>query len=78
MKIAVSIPDEIFERVERLAKRGGRSRSELYSAALKEYAERHAPDDVTEAMNQACAAIEEPRDPFATAAARRVLERSEW
>ena len=45
MKTAVSIPDEIFEKVERLAEREKRTRSELYSAALREYVARHAPDE---------------------------------
>lgn len=78
MKTAVSIPDEIFARAEKLARRGGRSRSDVYSAALKEYVERHAPEEVTEAMNAACIAIEQERDAFLTTASRRVLERSEW
>ena len=54
MKTAVSIPDEVFEKVERLAERGRRSRSEVYSAALREYVARHAPDEVTDAMNRVC------------------------
>jgi metal-responsive CopG/Arc/MetJ family transcriptional regulator len=37
MKTAVSIPDALFEKVERLARREKRSRSELFSAALREY-----------------------------------------
>jgi len=78
MKTAVSIPDEIFERAERLAERAGRSRSDVYSAALKEYVARHAPEDVTEAMNRVCDEIEQERDGFSTAVARRVLERTEW
>ena len=78
MKTAVSIPDPIFERAERLAKRAGRSRSDVYSAALKEYVERHAPEAVTDAMNRVCEAIEQERDSLVTTAARRVLERSEW
>ena len=44
MKTAVSIPDEIFEKVERLAAGEQRSRSEVYSAALREYVARHAPE----------------------------------
>jgi metal-responsive CopG/Arc/MetJ family transcriptional regulator len=78
MKTAVSIPDEIFARAERLAKRGGRSRSDLYSAALKEYVERHAPDDVTEAMNRVCDEVGPQADDFVKTAGRRVLERIEW
>lgn len=78
MKTAVSIPDEIYERAEQLAKRAGRSRSDLYSTALKEYIERHAPEDVTDAMNRVCDAIGQERDGFVTVVARRVLERTEW
>ena len=78
MKTAVSIPDEVFEKAERLARRSKRSRSELFSAALSEYVARHAPDEVTEAMNRVCAAVNEPTDRLVAAASRRVLERSEW
>ena len=78
MKTAVSIPDDVFERAERFAKRTRRSRSEVFSAAVREYVARHAPDDVTEAMNRACAAAQDTPDAFVAAASRRVLERSEW
>ena len=78
MKTAVSIPDEIFEKAERLARRSKRSRSELFSAALSEYVARHAADEVTEAMDRVCAALAEQEDTFVTVASRRVLERSEW
>lgn len=37
MKTAISIPDAIFEDAERLAKRRGWSRSELYANAVAEY-----------------------------------------
>ena len=78
MKTAVSIPDEVFEKVERLARRGRRSRSEVFSAALREYVARHAPDEVTEAMDRVCAAVNDEPDGFVTTAAHRVLERTEW
>jgi metal-responsive CopG/Arc/MetJ family transcriptional regulator len=78
MKTAVSIPDEVFEGAERLARRTKKSRSRLFSDALKEYLARHTPEEVTEAMNKAVAEIGEQRDPFVAAAARRVLERVEW
>ncbi len=37
MKTAISIPDAVFEEAERLAKRRGWSRSELYANAVAEY-----------------------------------------
>jgi metal-responsive CopG/Arc/MetJ family transcriptional regulator len=78
MKTAVSIPDEVFARAERLARRSKRSRSQLFSAALSEYVARHAPDEVTEAMNRVCDDVGDESDRFVAAAGRRVLERSEW
>lgn len=78
MKTAVSIPDEVFEGAERLARRTNRSRSRLFSDALKEYLARHTPDKVTEAMDRALAQVGEEEDAFVFSAARKVLERSEW
>lgn len=78
MKTAVSIPDAIFEGAERLARRTKRSRSRLFSDALEEYLARHSPDEITEAMNKACVAIGDTKDAFVSAAARRVLEKTEW
>jgi metal-responsive CopG/Arc/MetJ family transcriptional regulator len=78
MKTAISIPDEVYQGAERLARRTKKSRSRLYGEALKEYLARHAPDEVTEAMNQACAEVGETQDPFVSSSAQRILERSEW
>lgn len=78
MKTAVSIPDEVFEQVDRFARRAKRSRSEVFSAALQEYMARHAPDEVTDAINQVVDQVGDQQDEFVAAAARRVLERSEW
>jgi len=78
MKTAVSIPDDVFEKVERFARRARRSRSEVFSAALREYMARHAPDEVTEAINSAVDDIGDQTDEFVAAAARRVLEKTEW
>lgn len=78
MKTAVSIPDEVFQKVERLARRGGRSRSEVFSAALIEYVARHAPDEVTDAMNRVCADVGDQSDAFVRTAGRRALKSIEW
>jgi metal-responsive CopG/Arc/MetJ family transcriptional regulator len=78
MKTAVSIPDDVFEKVERLARRARKSRSEVFSAALREYVARHAPDEVTEAMNRVCEEIDDEGDDFVATAARRQLENVEW
>jgi metal-responsive CopG/Arc/MetJ family transcriptional regulator len=78
MKTAVSIPNELFDMAERLARRTRKSRSRLFSDALREYVARRSPDKITEAMDQALAEIGESKDPFVAAASRRQLEESEW
>ena len=77
MKTAVSIPDDVFEKAERLARRAKRSRSEVFTAALREYVARHSPEEITEALNRAFPTPEKP-DKFVREAARRILERTEW
>jgi metal-responsive CopG/Arc/MetJ family transcriptional regulator len=78
MKIAVSIPDDLFERAERLRWQERRSRSKVFAAALTEYVARHAPDEVTGAMNRVCADLNTVSDDFIHTASRRILEQSEW
>ncbi len=78
MKTAVSVPDDVFDRAEALARREKRSRSEVYSAALREYVARHAPDDVTEALDRVVAEVGEADDTFIRAASERVLRATEW
>ena len=42
MKTAVTIPDPVFKAAEKLAKRLGVSRSELYARAVAEFSGKHA------------------------------------
>ena len=79
MKTAISLPDDLFRAAERQAKRAQKSRSQLYAQALAEYLARHAPDEVTEAMNRVVDRLGEAGpDRFLGQAARRVLARTEW
>jgi len=80
MKTAVSVPDDVFQKAEHLARREGRSRSEVYSAALREYVARHAPDEVTESIDRAMADLGDDAgsDGFLRAAASTRLAASEW
>lgn len=52
MKTAISIPDPLFNAVERLAKRFGISRSELFQRAVREFLGNHEDKGVTEALNE--------------------------
>jgi metal-responsive CopG/Arc/MetJ family transcriptional regulator len=67
MKTAISIADDIFASAEKFAKRTNRSRSQVFSDALKEYPTRHTAVEVTEAMNRVCAAVGEETDELPSA-----------
>ncbi len=77
MKTAISIPDEVFEQAEELARRTGKSRSEIYSRAVREYVARYSTDALTQALDDVWDA-EPAKAAFGREAARRTFERSEW
>jgi predicted transcriptional regulator len=78
MKTAVSVPNEVYRQAEELAHRTGRSRSEIYSTALRDYLAHHQAVPVTAAMDLALDEIEPGADPFLDAAARETLAGAEW
>lgn len=47
MKTAISLPDDLFESADALAKRLGVSRSELYATAVAEFLAKHQNAKVT-------------------------------
>jgi predicted transcriptional regulator len=78
MKTAISVPNDIYEQAEELAQRTGRTRSEIYSSALRDYLAHQGPPSVTAAMDRALEEVEPAADPFLEAAARSTLANSEW
>jgi predicted transcriptional regulator len=78
MKTAVSVPDAIFERAEKLARRMRKSRSQLYSDALREYAARHDPATVTMALDALYEGEDSEPDAFVRESARRTLRSTDW
>lgn len=78
MKTAVSIPDELFLRAERLAHTLGKSRSQVYREALAEYVLRRDPQSVTNTLDDLADELGPEADGWAAQAGRRTLSRSEW
>jgi predicted transcriptional regulator len=78
MKTAISLPDELFRRAEQYTRRVKKTRSCLYSDAMREYLDRHSVDEVTQRMNSVCGRVHEPLDPFLREAGRRLLKKSSW
>ncbi|HBF34229.1 TPA: hypothetical protein DDW35_06660 [Candidatus Sumerlaeota bacterium] len=52
MKIAVSIPNTLFESAETLARQRHLTRSALYAQALTEFLKLHRSEEITAQLNQ--------------------------
>jgi len=76
--LAAPASDDVFAKAEALAKSMRSSRSEVYSRALGEFIGHHAPDRVTDLMNEVIDVIGDNPDAFAVEAARRVLKKVDW
>ncbi|WP_103061613.1 hypothetical protein [Actinomyces qiguomingii] len=75
MKTAVSIPDPVFQEAEKIARRLGWSRSQLYTKAVHDLVISYSDDPVTEALN-ALEDVEPAQAPLAPA--RRLIESGAW
>ncbi len=78
MKTAISIPDDLYADAERLARRLGKARSQLYAEAIREYLARHDDEAITDALNELHDAGDLPIDPAVAAMSARVLQRADW
>jgi predicted transcriptional regulator len=78
MKIAISVPDEVFEAGEHLARQLGVSRSQLYSDALATYLSARGAQEVTARLNAIFAAQPAALDPALSRAQLKTLADEAW
>ncbi len=79
MKTAISLPDELFEAAERVARRLGLSRSELYQRALAKFLEGQNDAAIIAELNQVYSTEENSRlDPVLYHLQRASLAREDW
>ena len=78
MKTAVSIPDKIFRAADRLAKRKGLSRSELYARAVAALVRQEDESEVTAQLNRVYEASDSRLDPTLAAIPGKLLEKEDW
>jgi metal-responsive CopG/Arc/MetJ family transcriptional regulator len=52
MKVAVSVPDRVFEEAEKVSKRLRVSRSRLYAQALEDFVQKHREKSVRAALEE--------------------------
>lgn len=78
MKTAVSLPNDLFEMADRVARRRGMSRSQLFAVALREYLAAHAHEGLTERINAVCEKVDTALDPALRRSQLGLLRREEW
>jgi metal-responsive CopG/Arc/MetJ family transcriptional regulator len=78
MKTAISIPDDLFEAADRMARRLGVSRSRLYAKAVLEFLHRHRNDDVTRKLDRLYESEPAALDPLSQALQGASLTKDEW
>lgn len=78
MRQQSTFPKALEAKVTRVARRLRKPARVVLKEALDEYAARHDPEAITEAMNRVAAVVDTRLDPGLAAATRRILQRTEW
>jgi len=78
MKTAISIEKKLFDDAENYSRSAGLSRSKLYSTAVSEYIQNHAPDIITEQFNDFYRNHDSKLDDDLRAAACRLFDMEDW
>lgn len=74
MKVAVSIPDELYERADETATQLGLNRSQLYARAITDFLTARGADPVTEKLDE----LAEELGTVGPAAGRRLIDVGAW
>jgi metal-responsive CopG/Arc/MetJ family transcriptional regulator len=77
MKVAVSVPDRVFQEAERIAKRLRVPRSRVYAQALEEFVRKHRGKGVRDSLDAVYAGEPSGLDPVLTDLQADAL-REEW
>ncbi len=62
MKTAISLPNKIFEEVEKFSKEHQYSRSKVFAMAVKEFLEKKKTEEVLNALNEVYSEAETPEE----------------
>ncbi len=78
MKTAISVPQDVFQLSERLAKKLKISRSAVFAMGVKKLGEELNEEDLINRINAVCEEIDTSLDPAVKEYQRRTIGRSEW
>ncbi len=78
MKTAISVPQDVFQMSERLAKKLKVSRSAVFALAVRKLGEEIDDDEITERLNQYYSREKAEIDPVIMQMAALSLPKEEW
>ena len=78
MKTAISVPNDVFELSERLAKKLKVSRSKIFAMGVKKLAEDHDEEDLIARINAVCEKVDTSLDPAVRFYQSRAIKRKKW
>jgi metal-responsive CopG/Arc/MetJ family transcriptional regulator len=78
MKTAISVPDDVFGRVEQMARSRRTSRSAIFTAAAREYVQQHREDRVTERLDQVYGDHDSRLEPVVAEIQAQSLPKEPW
>lgn len=78
MKTAISVPNEIFELSEKLAKKLKVSRSKIFSMGVEKLAEEYNEEEIIKNINRVCEKVDTSVDPALFKMAMLSLPKDEW
>ena len=78
MKTAISVPADVFQLSERLAKKLKVSRSAVFAMGVKKLGEDLDEDDLIARINAVCEDVDTSLDPFWKAMQSRILAKEKW
>jgi metal-responsive CopG/Arc/MetJ family transcriptional regulator len=78
MKVAISIPDPVFDAAERISRQMRLSRSGFYAKAVEAYVRQHSGDEITRRLDEVYSEASSRLDPAWEAGSLEVLRREKW
>jgi metal-responsive CopG/Arc/MetJ family transcriptional regulator len=78
MKTAVTIPDNIIKRADKLAKKRRISRSQLFTEAIESYLDEYEEEEIIRRINEVCEKADTSVDPVLMKMAVLSLPKDEW
>ena len=78
MKTAISVPNDVFELSEKLAKKLKVSRSRIFAMGVKKLGEEYDEEDLIANINAVCDVVDTSLDPAIKQYQSRVVKKEKW